>query len=61
MKAPATVTRSQLTFQLENLIDAARLIFERWESGDLADAVNSLRIDVEQAEVVLRRERAVRS
>ena len=39
--------------ELTNLIDAARVVVERWESGDLADAVNGLRVDADRAQVVL--------
>ena len=38
-----------LLAQLTNLIDAAELVVERWESGDLADAVNGLRVDAATA------------
>ena len=38
-----------LQAQLENLIDAAELVVERWSEGDLADAVNSLRVDAANA------------
>jgi hypothetical protein len=39
--------------QLTNLVDASRLVVERWESGDLADAVNGLRVDADSAAEVL--------
>jgi hypothetical protein len=42
-----------LSDELRNLIDAAKLIIERWGSGDLADAVNGLRIDGKHAESLL--------
>jgi hypothetical protein len=35
----------ELLEALQNLEDAAALIEERWESGDLADAVRSLLVD----------------
>lgn len=37
---------------LQRLIDGAQLVIERWEGGDLADAVNSLRADMELAREV---------
>lgn len=42
-----------LSDELRNLIDAARLVVERWGNGNLADAVNSLRVDAKHAESLL--------
>jgi hypothetical protein len=42
-----------LQTELENLIDAAELVVERWSKGDLADAVNGLRVDAENAKARL--------
>ena len=42
-----------LQTELENLIDAAELVVERWSNGDLADAVNGLRVDAENAKARL--------
>lgn len=42
-----------LSDELRNLIDAARLVVERWSDGDLADAVNGLRVDAKHAEALL--------
>lgn len=39
--------------ELRNLIDAAKLVVERWETGDLADAVNGLRVDADHAAEVV--------
>lgn len=39
--------------ELRNLVDAARLVVERWDKGGLADAVNGLRVDADHAEEVL--------
>lgn len=47
---PSTETLSQ---ELRNLIDAARLVIERWGNGDLADAVNGLRVDAKHAQALL--------
>jgi hypothetical protein len=41
--------RADLLRELENLADAARLVVSRWSSGDLADAVNGLRVDASPA------------
>lgn len=43
--------------ELRNLIDAARLVVERWGNGDLADAVNGLRVDAKHAEALLGEEK----
>lgn len=42
-----------LSDELRNLIDASRLVIERWGNGNLADAVNSLRVDAKHAESLL--------
>jgi hypothetical protein len=42
-----------LSDELRNLIDAARLVIERWGNGNLADAVNSLRVDAKHAQALL--------
>jgi len=42
-----------LSDELCNLIDAARLVVERWGNGDLADAVNGLRVDAKHAQALL--------
>jgi len=43
----------ELLALLEHLEDCARLVIERWESGDLADAVNSLRVDAANARAAI--------
>lgn len=47
----------KLRDELRNLIDAARLVIERWSEGDLADAVNGLRVDAKNAEALLGEEK----
>jgi len=42
-----------LADEVRNLIDAGRLVLERWEHGDLADAVRSLQVDLEHAEGIV--------
>jgi hypothetical protein len=42
-----------LSDELRNLIDAARLVVERWGNGNLADAVNGLRVDAKHAESLI--------
>lgn len=42
-----------LQAQLDNLIDAAERVVERWSKGDLADAINGLRVDAENAKTSL--------
>ena len=49
----ANPSKQALADELRNLIDAARLVIERWGNGNLADAVNSLRVDAKHAEVLL--------
>lgn len=49
----ATASKQALADELRNLIDAARLVIERWGNGNLADAVNSLRVDAKHAEALL--------
>jgi len=39
---------------LQNLEDCARLVVERWTGGDLDDAVNSLRVDAENARAAIK-------
>ena len=39
--------------QLQTLVDDARLVVERWEEGELADAVNILEGSAESAEELL--------
>lgn len=46
-------SKQALSDELRNLIDAARLVVERWSDGDLADAVNGLRVDAKHAEALL--------
>jgi hypothetical protein len=43
----------ELLEALQNLEDAATLVIERWERGDLADAVRSLLVDRDNARAVI--------
>ncbi len=45
-----------LSEELENLVDAAKVVVERWGNGNLADAVNGLRVDAKHAESLLGKE-----
>lgn len=50
----AVNSHDALVNALENLIDAAKLVSERWSSGDLADAVRSLDVDRKFAEAAVK-------